>query len=320
MKRRIFGATFWDLIETFFAAQREYYLIFFNYERRVLEHADEQAVSRHQLRLEAEEVSKLLDFLALGQLRNRSLYRTKEISHSLFRRETRTHKFDRYISEIFHDLSILREEQYKVSTFAEEYRQANEMAQYEHLLDEVHEDFPRRVHNILNLFKKALTALESVLRAHNRDPIYLRSIYLFGDDVFANTGYRNGKIDHCWQVFDCGPPEAYLHGARSFAQGGFKSQALTVLEDALEIAQEGPPAGTNCSPQDLAKIEEQCRSLQQLVNARTATELVEMRLFVSPPQVGDDAAPDLDGENWTSADDTAFEDDLSGDQSLALRK
>ncbi len=307
MKRRpILGATLWDLIEAFFEAQRQYHYVFHTYEARVMMHAEMQAVDRHQLRLEAEEVSKLLDFTRLAELRNGSLFRTKEISHALFRSKGRTHKFDRYISEIFHDLSILREEQYKVSTFAEEYKRANEMAEYESLLDEVHEDFPRRVHNIWSLFVKAQLALENVLRAYSRDPLYLRSLYLFGDKTLRDA-YPAGKVAHCWRVFDKGPAEASLLAARSFAQSGFKKQALDGLSLAIKACDESPPATAEVKPEELAALKAEAERLRATIGQRTPAELVLMSWVLDgqEPQYGDDAAPDLD---FGSTDETELEE------------
>jgi len=308
MKRRpVFGATFWDLIDTFFEAQRQYHTVYINYETRVLAHAEQQAVDRHQLRLEASEVSKLLDFGKLGELRNGPLHRTKEISHSLFRTRSRTHKFDRYISEIYHDLSILREEQYKVSTFAEEYKRENEMAEYESLLDEVHEDFPRRVHNIWSLYIKAQLSLESVLRAHRNDPLYVRSLYLLGDEALRDA-YPRGKLTHCWRVFDLGPAEAYLLAARSFAQSGFKEQALKALDDVIAVAQEPPPHDRkdHVEPEALAALAADGQKLRSFVEQRTAAELANTpSLAVTRGARGDDAAPDLDefGSHDTTTDE-----------------
>ncbi len=296
MRRRpILGATLWDLIEAFFEAQRQYHYVFHTYEARVMMHAEMQAVDRHQLRLEADEVSRLLDFDRLGELRSGPLYRTKEIAHALFRSKGRTHKFDRYISEIFHDLSILREEQYKVSTFAFEYKRANEMAEYESLLDEVHEDFPRRVHNIWSLFVKAQLALENVLRAHSRDPLYLRSLYLFGDKTLRDA-YPAGKVAHCWRVFDRGPAEANLLAARSFAQSGFKKQALEALEAAIAAANAGPPPGSDATVEGLNELAAEGERLKALIQERSLAELIQMTWVEEPaaPQFGDDAAPDLD--------------------------
>jgi hypothetical protein len=307
-RRIVFGASYWDLVEAFFEAQRQYNEVYEYYERTVLWHAEEQAVDRHQLRLEASEVSKLLDFAKLGELRSGPLYRTKEISHSLFRSKGRTHKFDRYISEIFHDLSILREEQFKVSTFAEEYKRGGELAEYESLLDEVHEDFPRRVHNIWGLFIKAQHALEGVLRAHSRDPLYLRSLFLFGDEIFKGTPYLQARTSHCWRVFDRGPAEAYLLAARSFAQSGFKAQAQTVLDDCLRAAGEGPQG--SCTAEELQQIETEAEALKRVVAQRTPAELVAMTLVEDPMQGhhGDDSAPDL-GIDFGSHDETWLEEE-----------
>jgi hypothetical protein len=276
-QRPIFGPTTWDLVEAFFEAQRQYQRVYSNYETRVLAHAEQQAVDRHQLRLEAEEVSKLLDFERLGELRSGPLERTKEISHALFRSKGRTHKFDRYVSEVFHELSILREEQYKVSTFAETYRRENELAAYESILDEVHEDFPRRVNNIWGLFQRAQLSLEAVLRTRTRDPIYLRSLFLFGDELFQSH-YRRGRTGHCWRVFDCGPAEADLMAARSLAHAGFRAKALQALDQAIQAADAGIPAyaGEGRDAARLEKIGVDARALKEFVERRETLELVKI--------------------------------------------
>ena len=70
MRRPILGATIWDLTEAFFEAQREYRDVYTLYESRVLTHAEERGVDRRRLRLDAAEVSGLLDFRRLGDLRS----------------------------------------------------------------------------------------------------------------------------------------------------------------------------------------------------------------------------------------------------------
>ena len=293
-RRPIFGPASWDLVEAFFEAQRQYQRVYSNYETRVLAHAEQQAVDRHQLRLEAEEVSKLLDFESLGDLRSGPLERTKEISHALFRSKGRTHKFDRYVSEIFHELSILREEQYKVSTFAETYRQENELAAYESILDEVHEDFPRRVNNIWGLFQRAQLSLEAVLRTRIRDPIYLRSLFLFGDELFQ-VHYRRGRTGHCWRVFECGPAEADLLAGRSLAHAGFRAKALQAIDQAIEEVEAGIPAyaGEGRDPARLAKIGADARKLKAFIEQRDSLELVKidsLALSGEVPALGEDGS------------------------------
>lgn len=291
-RRRVLGATIWDLTEAFFEAQREYHEIYVNYETRVMAHAEEQSVDRRRLRLDATEVSKLLDFMRLGALRNGPVHRTKWISHSLFRSRGRTHKFDRHVSEIFHELSILREEQFKVSTFAEEYRKDNELEEYESLLDEVHEDFPRRVHGIHDLFRKAQLSLEGVLRVHNRDPVYVRSLVLFGTQTLQGA-YADGVTTHLWRVFARGPVEAYLLAARSFAQNGFKAEALDALARAIEKGEEPAPPGQQVDAAGVRSLVGEARQLVQIITPRNPAELVAMRFFdevAPPPLQGDDQA------------------------------
>jgi hypothetical protein len=306
LQRRIFTPTYWDLLESFLEAQRNYRQIHLIYETKVLAHADEQCVDRHSLRLNATEVSALLDFNALGALRSGALWRTKNISHALFRSKGRTHKFDRHVSEIFHELSILREEQYKVSTFAEEYRLDNELDLYESFLDEVHEDFPRRVHHIHGLFSRGQMQLENVLRSRTRDPIYLRSLTLFGDSTLRDA-YPDGVISHCWRVFDGGPLEAFFQAGRSFAGRGFKREALDALNRGLEFADDQPPFGVEAKV-DLAAIAEQAKGLRGFIQDNSPADLVgQLRGQMEEAEYGDAAAPDI-GEDFTSGDTTQLEE------------
>lgn len=303
-RRRVFGATIWDLVEAFYEAKREYHEVYVLYETRVLAHAEERSVDRRRLRLDATEVSKLLDFHRLGNLRNGPLHRTKWISHSLFRSRGRTHKFDRHISEIFHELSILREEQFKVSTFAEDYRRENELEEYESLLDEVHEDFPRRVHQLHELFRKAQLSLEGVLRAHSRDPVYLRSLYLFGDRCLRDA-YPEGSATHMWRVFAKGPTEAYMLAARSFAQNGFKAEALDALDRAVAGGEAGaPPAGQPTTAEQVKALGNDARSLRAMIETRSPTELVGAKFLdeAVAPLLGDDSTKGLD---FGSQDETS---------------
>jgi hypothetical protein len=311
-RRRIFAATYWDLTECFFEAQRQYREIYILYETQVLAHAEEQLVDRRHLRLDAHEVSKLLDFDRLGNLRSGPLTRAKNISHSLFRKEGRTHKFDRYLSEIWHEVAILREEQFKVSTFADHYRLDNELAEYESILDEVHEDFPRRVHHLHELFKRAQRSLEGVLRARRNDPIYLRSFYMFGTGTVQDA-YPDGVRGHAWRVFDAGPAEAYFKAARSFARKGFRDEALRALERAEDAVKEGPAPGSPATERHFGILGEEIASFRNLVHAATPSELVlRLQAEVVEPSHGDDAAPDL-GEDWPSTDETSeLEEALGG--------
>jgi hypothetical protein len=235
------AADFWDLISHFFEAQRQFRETYDTYETKVLQYAEERGVDRRFLRLSAEEVSGLLDFRKLENLRNGELQILKTISHKIFRSEDSTDPFDRYISQIFHELSILKEEQYKVSTFAPEYMKSEEKAEYESILDEVHEAFPRQVHGIYDLFQKAQGRLEELLPDFAREwrsprgKVAVRSIYLFGDDAFR--GFYPNTIEDVYEIiYQGGPMEGYLTVAKSFLDSGFRAHAIEALEKALRAA------------------------------------------------------------------------------------
>ncbi|HVY63038.1 MAG TPA: hypothetical protein VHF22_15380 [Planctomycetota bacterium] len=241
------AADFWDLISHFFEAQRQFRETYDTYETKVLQYAEERGVDRRFLRLSAEEVSGLLDFRKLEALRNGELQVLKTISHKIFRSEDATDPFDRYVSQVFHELSILKEEQYKVSTFAPEYMKRAEKAEYESILDEVHEAFPRQVHGIYDLFQKAQARLEELLPNFAREwrsprgRVTVRSIYLFGDDAFR--GFYPNTIEDVYEiVYQGGAMEGYLTVAKSFLESGFRAHAVEALEKALRAAPPELPA------------------------------------------------------------------------------
>ncbi len=237
---------FWEVVEIFFDSQRAFLETYDTYETKVLQYAAERGVDRRFLRLDADEVSDLLDFKKLEQLRNDKLWRLKEVAHHLFRTQDATDPFDRYVSEIFHELSILKEEQYKVSMFAREYRKADETQEYQSILDEVHEAFPRKVHNIYDLFKKAQARLEQLVSRYRQDKVTLRSVYLFGDEVFRGF-YPNATEDILRLMFS-DPFDGYLAIARSFIESGFREYAIEALERAMKLPP--PLAGEIAAPAD----------------------------------------------------------------------
>ena len=224
---------FWDLIESFFETARAFGETYETYETKVLQYAEERGVDRRFLRLSGEEVSGLLDFKKLESLRNGALQRLKTIAHTIFRAEDTTDPFDRYVSQIFHELSILKEEQYKVSKFATDYAKEADSAAYESILDEVHEAFPRQVHAIYELLKKAQARLESLLPHFAHDKVTIRSLYLFGDETFRGF-YPNGTEDVLKLMYPTGGAlEGYVTVARSFLESGFREYAIEALEKGL---------------------------------------------------------------------------------------
>jgi hypothetical protein len=258
LKRSKLAQDFWDLVAHFFDAQRQFRETYDTYETKVLQYAEERGVDRRFLRLSAEEVAGLLDFKKLENLRNGELGELKNVSHNIFRNEDSTDPFDRYIAQIFHELSILKEEQYKVSTFAPEYRKREEKAEYESILDEVHEAFPRQVHGIYDLFQKAQARLEELLPHFARDSkgekarVMIRSLYLFGDDTFR--GFYPNTIEDVYEIiYPGGALEGFLVVAHSFLDSGFREYAIEALEKALRAAP--PDVGDGDGDGEAAELE-----------------------------------------------------------------
>ncbi len=235
LRRYRLSHNFWDLISVFFQAMDMFTEIYDAYESKVLYHADQQGVDRRLLRLPAAEVAGLLDFKQLARLRDVHLAALKAVSHNIFRSEETTDPFDRYVSQMFHELSILKEEQYKVAMFAPLYEEQGDETLYRSIIDEVHEAFPRAVHGIEELFRRARERLEKLLPHFADDRPTLRSVYLFGDEVVGDS-YPDGYEDLLRLMFPDGSARrGLLEVARSFRSSGFIDSAIEAAERALRL-------------------------------------------------------------------------------------
>ena len=63
----------------------------------------------------------MLEFKSLESLRDDYIQELKDLCHDVFRTADRTDPLDRYVSDIFHEVSILKEEHYTVKTYAPQY-------------------------------------------------------------------------------------------------------------------------------------------------------------------------------------------------------
>jgi hypothetical protein len=217
---------FWELVDLFYSALSHFRRLHEAYDRKVLKYSTERGVDRKDLKLSAEEVSGLFDFKALEKLRDDFLFQLKENSHKLFRASDSTDTLDRYVSEIFHEISILKEEHYTVKTYGP--LDNNGLSGL--ILEEVHTYFPIRLGKIKALFEKARTRMESIFPQHTRNPILVRSLYLFGDSLVAGT-YANGLEDLYRFLYPGGgASEGYYQVGQRFAQSGFWKLAKEALD------------------------------------------------------------------------------------------
>jgi len=129
-------------------------------------------------------------FKKLEELRNDVLYPLKEASHELFRDESTniTHPFDKYISDIFHEVSIVKEEDYQLIQIGdyqlkERVEKPGEKVE-KRIVSKAKKDITDKMKNIHTLFREAETELVKLLKQQNRTKSVIRPLYLSADENF----------------------------------------------------------------------------------------------------------------------------------------
>jgi hypothetical protein len=239
----------WLLIRGLFGARERFLRLFRTYERRVLRHAKNAGVDRRNLRLTWAEVRRLLDFQSLEDIRDEDLEPLKEVAHDLFRSLDSTDKLDILVSQIYHEISILKEEHY---TFKEDFLE-RDAAAYDRLYGEIKQFYPARLRHVRGLFDRARRRLERILPGMMEGSIVVRSLYLFGGDL-VGSAYRDGLVGLYRKAYPGeGEARGFLAAARSFRQGGFLDTAAEALEQARQAVLGKDRRKRTALAQDLAE-------------------------------------------------------------------
>jgi hypothetical protein len=221
----------WMLLRSFYRSYSSFHALFDEYERRVLAFTTKYRLDRKELKLRPEELLSLFDSHALLALRDGDLASLREISHKLFRRE-RPDPFDSHVSNIYHEVSILKEEEWTLREQAAD----EDPKEYERYYREVNIYYPKRLRHVRNLYEKARKRLEKLLPAMSRETIVVRSAYLFGGDLFRDV-YDGGLEEFYRHLYpDAGALAGYTVAADSFYDGGFGREAAEAYEKALAAA------------------------------------------------------------------------------------
>lgn len=259
----------WRVVERFYQAWNNFQSVHDRYEQIVHDYVDKLGVPREKIRLDPRDLFELLSTQDLEVLRDEYLTPLKTACHRLFRTEDSTDFLDRLVNDIFHELSILKEEHYNVLTYATDEaaklpgtdRDLHQEQQV--ILDEVHEMFPQKVHRISHLFETGSVALEALLHRWSSDTVLVRSLFLQRDG-FVDQAYDQG-LDHFYQLM-YGPDSSamgYLVVGNSFMDSGFLDNAGKALEIGAKKAQE--------SGQD-AVLEEIQRTLSEISAAEASDD------------------------------------------------
>ena len=255
---QIYGHRTWSIVRLFYQALINFRRQYEVYDDRVLQHSRRAGLSRELLRLNSADLAGLLDFKKLEDLRDIYIHELKDLCHIQFRTQDETDFLDRYVSDIFHEISILKEEHYTVKTYAPMYERDQSKIELQYILDEAHAMFPQKLQYILYLFGKATERMEQHLPRYREIPIVIRSLYLHRDG-FVKDAYADG-IRHFYRaMYEWGPFEGFCQVGLSFYHSGFYAQSL----DAFSLADDEYPkllAGTDGYTPPPRKTRESSRS------------------------------------------------------------
>lgn len=226
----------YDLLERFYSAKVLFDEQHREYEHRVLQLAAREGVDRLDLRLSAQEVARLLNFEVLSDLRDNHLLPLKELSHRLFG-GTQREPLDIMVSDMFHLVSILKEEEFRVSHYAILYDEMRDDVDRDYILDAVHHDFPLLLNQTARLFGTAEQELFKLLPSVALSPVVIRSLFLFGPALLRHVDTGGKGIDLLYEQMypDGGPLEGYLRVAESFVDAGFRTEGEQALAQARRL-------------------------------------------------------------------------------------
>jgi hypothetical protein len=262
----------WEIVELFYRSLIEFRQIYDQYEWRVLQHSHRKGLHRRDLRLEPEDLAGLMDFKALERLRDEHIFRLKETCHQIFRSRHRTDLVDIYVSDVFHEISILKEEYYNVKTYAPQYARDAREVELTYILDEVHNLFPSKLNHIRYLFGKARERLEELLPGFTRNRILVRSLFLHRDD-FVKDAYEDGILAFYRIMYpEGGPADGFYEVGLSFHASGFHARAL----EALRYAEREVEAASGDLGPRLKKVQRGIRALLENLLNREPTERIEL--------------------------------------------
>ncbi|MEE8142343.1 MAG: hypothetical protein V3T77_04525 [Planctomycetota bacterium] len=232
----------WTIVERFYSSRGIFMAQHDRYEDLVAQYVEREGKPRDQIRLGPEELSGLLNFKELERIRDSYLLPLKDACHALFRSNDTTDFLDRLVNDIFHEISILKEEHYNIRTYARDGRDRLDTEELEAILDEVHDMFPLKVHRMRHLFETACAHLEKLLPRYRDNVVLIRSLFLHRNGFVAQA-YEEGLIRFYEIIY--GPKLAftgYQEVGDSFYRSGFYAQARECYLAGEEYLRGVPPS------------------------------------------------------------------------------
>jgi hypothetical protein len=258
------GHKIWTIVHLFYRSHTVFREQFESYEKQVLDLSRQSGIDRQDLRLNSVELAGLLDLKKLERLRDGYIHELKDLCHLVFRGPDRTDLLDRYVSDIFHEISILKEEHYNVKTYAPLYERDAAEVELRHILDEAHTLFPMKLRHIRYLFGRAQARLEELLESFGGIPLFIRSLYVHRSGFVAEA-YPGGLDQFYRFMYQLGPIEGYYRVGLSFYHAGFFDDALAAFLDAREAHARGLTDGRRHGAEPRGSAAEESRAARHAI-------------------------------------------------------
>lgn len=164
----------------------------------------------------------------LEDLRDTYLVELRNLSHTEFRSRKKMERFDIYISEIFHEVSILKEQKFILDHYFQRKDLISQSA-IQQMLRQTFELFETKMDHIAFLFKNAKVRLEEILPIYRNDDFILRNLYLEGPRLLKNFYQDPIKETLNFMFIEGGFSSGMIAIASSFSLGGFFEQGKKVI-------------------------------------------------------------------------------------------
>jgi hypothetical protein len=258
----------WRVLLQHHGSRRAFLTVYRDYEERVNRLVEERHIAREKLRLTPGETEALFDTASLRALIEDNVVPLREACHAYFRDQDVAEPYDSQVSRIYHELSVLNEEHLSVRNFPQEL----DPREFARLFREVSEYYPQRLRRVKDLFTRAQRRLEELLPGFREDPIVLRSLFLFREELWPDNP-RAGLLRFLEKMFrEKGPAFGLLEIARSFLRAGFFDRAVECARLGVAAASGKAQARTTRAQQARETISELDKLIARAEAERKALE------------------------------------------------
>ena len=261
----------WKIIELFYRSFLEYRRTYDQYKQHCAALRARGGAARETLRPAPAEMADLIDFQKLEELRDRHLFVLKDYCHDIFRNPNQTDPFDRYVSAIFHEVSILKEEHYTVKRYAQYSARPGPQDEFHVAMEAALSQIPHKMEHIRLLYDAARERLQTLLPGFRGQKILTRSLFLNRDGFVAQSHPRGIEGFYELMYPEHGPLAGFVEAGESFFESAFHLQA----KEAFELGrayQRAAPRDTAAATRFIALIEERLAAIEQALAAARERE------------------------------------------------